>query len=294
MQHPPTKIHIIETIKAPIRSLSFLLLLSYLTLSFGFDAQAENQEKADMKAFEKADQHCQWKEVLFDPGTEDWEENWFLDGKVAAVENVPDGLHLRSGPRNTDHGHHMVLWTKQSFAGNFKLEYEFTRTDFEYRGVCIVYLQATGSGEGPYKEDIWEWRELREEPWMKHYFENLNTYHVSYAAYGNNKGNSKTNDYVRARRYLPSLKGLKGSELLPDYSETGLFKPGVTYKFTIIKVEQDLSMRVVGPEKTSYFHWHNDKFPAIEEGRIGFRQMFMRSAIYKNIRISLCSSEASK
>jgi hypothetical protein len=35
-----------------------------------------------------------------------------------------------------------------------------------------------------------------------------------------------------------------------------------------------------------YFHWENDKFPPITKGRIGLRQMFTRSACYKNFRIS--------
>ena len=89
----------------------------------------------------------------------------------------------------------MVLWTKQSFKGDLKIEYDYTRLDNETRCVNILYIQATGSGEEPYVKDITEWNELRRVPAMKMYFDHMHAYHISYAAW--------RGDYIRGRRYLP-------------------------------------------------------------------------------------------
>jgi hypothetical protein len=238
----------------------------------------------DRKAFEEADNRA-WQEVFFDSCTGDWTEKWFLDGEIAAASSGREGMRLTAGPQFGNNAHHMVLWIKDVFEGDLKIEYEYTRLDFEKRCVNILYVQATGSGQGPYKTDIAEWNELRRIPAMGMYFNHMDTYHISYAAYPNEEDES--DDYVRARRYMPEKQGLEGTDLAPDYFRSGLFKPGVPHRFTVIKRINNLMMRVSNDEKTSYFHWHNDKLPPIEAGRIGLRHMFTRSARYKNFRVSV-------
>jgi hypothetical protein len=51
-----------------------------------------------------------------------------------------------------------VLWTKRSFAGDVRIEYDFTRLDtaLEHTSVCILYIQATGVGNGEFARDIFE------------------------------------------------------------------------------------------------------------------------------------------
>ena len=78
-----------------------------------------------------------------------------------------------------------VLWTKESFSGDIKIEYDYIKTDDESRCVNILYIQATGDEEGVYEKDISKWGKLREIPAMKTYFENMNTFHISYSAFGN-------------------------------------------------------------------------------------------------------------
>lgn len=245
--------------------------------------------------FNEMDQGASWEESFFDAGTGTWEngswmngkwqEKWFLDGAIASVENEPGGMHLRAGPRYKDDAHHMVLWTKREFSGDLKIEYEFTRTDWEDRCVVILYVQSTGSGEAPYTEDVYEWRGLRSVPTMGKYFCNMNTYHISYATHCPSAGNG-TVDYVRGRRYMPEGDTLRGTNLPNEYANSGLWKPYVPYKMTVIKNDREMVMRVVGPDKTSYFHFKNEDLPPITHGRIGLRHMFTRSAIYKNFRIS--------
>lgn len=244
---------------------------------------AEGQAAADKQAFEQAAEGP-WEEVFFDPCTEDWQKRWILDGEIGTVTNTPEGMELVAGPEFRNDAHHMVLWTRREFEGDLRIDYEYTRLDSETRCVNILYVQATGSGQGPYRKDIMEWAELRRVPAMKMYFNHMNTYHISYAAYPNQ--DDETEDYVRARRYMPEKNGLRGTDLEPDYFRTGLFGKGVPHRITVVKRDNDLVMRVSNPEKTSCYHWHNDRLPPIKEGRIGLRHMFTRAARYKNFRIS--------
>jgi hypothetical protein len=226
----------------------------------------------------------EWETVFSDSCTGDWTDNWFLDGEVGHVSNDVEGMTLTAGPEFKNNAHHMVLWTHASFEGDVKIEYDYTRLDESKKCVNILYIQATGSGKGPYVKDITKWNKLRRVPSMRTYYNKMNLYHISYAAFPNNED---TTSYIRGRRYMPNTSpGLKGTELTPDYDINGLFKTGVPHKITVIKKERDLYMKVENAEQTQYFHMSNPKLPIITEGRIGLRHMFTRSARYKNLRIS--------
>ena len=208
---------------------------------------------------------------------------WFLDGQQATVENSPQGLELSAGPEFKNDAHHMVLWTRQSFTGDLKIDFEYTRLDAETRCVNILYVQATGSGVGPYTTDIAQWSKLRTVPAMQMYFNHMHTYHISYAAYPNDQ---TTEDYIRARRYLPEADGLRGTDLAPDYFQTGLFQTGVPHKITVIKRGQELFMHIRNAQKQLLCHWKNESLPPIVGGRIGLRHMYTRSARYREFRVS--------
>jgi hypothetical protein len=248
------------------------------------------------KRFEEMDRAHPWKEVFFDVGTGEpgvvgwkdgvWQKKWFLDGEIAAVTNEARGMHLHAGPRWKDEAHHMVLWTKQEFSGDLKIEYDFTRTDLNDTGsVILIYIQATGDGSEEFPEDIMKWSAKRGVPGMGKYFSNMHLYHISYAT-GSPFIEGNGADYVRARRYMPDGDTLRGTELTPEYADTGVFKPGVTYRITILKEAREISMRVQGPDESRVFWFKNDKLPPITHGRIGLRHMFTRSARYKDFRVS--------
>jgi hypothetical protein len=245
-------------------------------------------EKMDMDSdktvFEKAAQGA-WKNVFQDSCTEDWRANWFLDGEVGTVENSDQGMTLTGGPEFKNDAHHMVLWTKESFEGDLKIEYDYTRLDNENRCVTILYIQATGSGEAPFATDISEWNELRKVPAMRTYFNHMNLYHISYAAFGND--GKATQSYIRGRRYMPNKTGLKGTDLEPDYYFDDLFETGVKHHITVIKRDRDLYMRIENPDGTTFCHMTNPDLPTVTGGRIGLRHMFTRSARYQNIIISI-------
>ncbi len=251
-------------------------------------AENSTETRAEFDRLVDAD----WREVFRDPCTKDWRKLWFLDGQQATVKNTPQGMELRAGPEFRNDAHHMVLWTKQEFAGDLKIAYEYTRLDSETRCVNILYVQATGSGAGPHTKDITEWAELRAVPAMRMYFNHMHTYHISYAAYPNDK--DSTEDYIRARRYMPEANGLRGTDLAPDCFRTGLFKTGVPHKITVIKSGQELFMLIRNDKKQMLCHWKNESFPPILEGRIGLRHMFTRSARYRDFRISTRAANPSQ
>ena len=226
---------------------------------------------------------AKWQEVFFDPGNGDWKKRWFLDGEIATVKSGPNGMELTAGPEFRNDSQHVVLWTRDCFSGDLKIEYDYTRLDDETRCVNILYIQATGSGEGPYEKDIAKWSELRRVPAMRMYYDHMHAYHISYAAFPNNED---VTSYIRARRYLPDASGLKGTVLQPDYYPQGLFKKGVPHKITVIKKSRDLFMRIENAEQTYHCHMTNPNLPPVEEGRVGLRHMYTRSSRYQNFRIS--------
>ena len=243
----------------------------------------------DYKKFQQAEK-AQWRQIFSDSCIGNWKDNWFLDGEIASVSNSEDGMQLTAGPQFLNNAHHLVLWSKNSFKGDIKIDFDYTRLDFEKRCVNIIYIFATGSGQAPYEKDIFSWKELRREPAMSMYFDHMNTYHISYAAFDNM--NPAEPDYVRARRYMPDSEGLENTDLLPDYFNNELFEPGIEHHFTIIKRANELFMRISNAEKTRYYHWENSRTPDIDHGRIGFRHMSTRSARYKDIIISKLETES--
>ncbi|MFD1316408.1 DUF1961 family protein [Namhaeicola litoreus] len=210
-----------------------------------------------------------------------WQEQWFLDGKLAKVVNKSNGFLFSAGPKEGNDSHHAVLWTNDSFEGNVKVEFDFTKKDTMNKYVVIIYLQATGKGVTPYEKDISKWNDLRKVPSMSTYFNNMNALHISYAAFSNGK------EYVRARRY-PVTNELTFKDLVidPSYDDLkGIFKTDVTYHITVLKTKEKLFFKVQGDDKDELFCWDLTLKEPIIEGRVGLRHMFARSAFYENFKI---------
>ncbi|AWB66194.1 hypothetical protein C2869_06985 [Saccharobesus litoralis] len=227
-----------------------------------------------------------WQQVLFDSGEQNWRDNWLVDGLVGTIENTPQGMHIKAGPEAYNHAHHIVAWTKQSFSGDIKIDFEYTRTDNAELFVNVLYLLATGEQTPGFDKDIMNWAEHRQEPFMRHYFGKMNTYHISYAAFGLGEVDAP-DDYIRARRYMPlANQGLKDTALEGDNINTGFFKTGVRHQVSVIKKGDALWMKVANPEQSQVYYWSTASHPAITEGRIGVRHMFTRSALYRNFTVS--------
>lgn len=245
-----------------------------------------NAQKTDNKEFDILNQSSQWKLQFQDSGTKDWQSKWFLDGLQANIKNTKAGMLFNTGIKAGADADHAVLWTKESFKGNLKMEYTFTRKDTATKWAIILYLQAAGTGITPYVEDISKWNHLREIPAMKTYFTNMKALHISYASFENDNNDSKK-DYVRVRQY-PVVKGQNFNTMteIPNaFFETGLFKTDENYKITVIKTKTKLYFKVAGKHASKLFTWDLSNYPELLEGRIGLRQMATRAAIYKAISI---------
>ena len=214
-----------------------------------------------------------------------WSEKWHLDGENAKIIQKDGRLEMYAGGRAYVDADHLVLWTKEEFKGNLKIEYDFTRLDSSgYYCVNILYIQAQGAGRKPFVKDIFKWNELRKVPRMSMYLNNMDTYHISYAVTG--VASEDKPEYIRARRYMPQWeKGLEGTELKPEYLNTGLFKIGVTYHLTFIKYETNLYMNVKGDGQDKTFYFDASAFPKIDKGRVGLRQMYTLNSKYENFRV---------
>ncbi len=254
-----------------------LVLILFILLSFTGKAQ-----EAEFNKLYTLD----WKTVFSYSGNNDWQNMWFLDGQRASIKNMDDGMLFSAGPIEKDNACHAVLWTKQSFEGDLKIEYDFTKMDNIKKWVNIIYIQASGTGEEPYTNDIDLWSHLRTIPYMYTYFNNMNLIHISYAAFANDDSKNKV-DYLRARRY-PVLDGKRFShtQVGKSYDDSGLFVPGIKYHITIIKKDSFVFMKVAGDGKTKYFQWDFSDHPKITEGRIGLRHMWTRCSKYGNFKVS--------
>ncbi len=215
-----------------------------------------------------------------------WRRNWFADGERLKLKTGRNGLTFHAGPTPASDADHSVLWTKKEFEGDLKIEFDFLRLDSATKYVNIIFMLASGSGNGPYDKDISKWSDLRRTPAMRLYFNNMNLYHISFAAFENDNYDPQA-DYIRARRYMPDAgKGLQGTDVLPEYDFTGLFEPGVKHQFTIIRKGTELYMKVSNENLSRIFHWNANNFPELEKGRIGLRLMGSRRSQFASFKVS--------
>ena len=227
-----------------------------------------------------------WRVVFHDPCTRDWREHWTVDGLKATITNSDRGMDFRAGPDRKENASHAVMWTRRSFAGDLRLDYEYTKLDDAAEAVTILYIQATGYGRGGYDKDISKWADKRQVAAMRMYFMYMHLHHISYAAF--KVGNTDpAKDYIRAKRYLPGQEEVRFfKEHGESIYETGLFRKGIPHKITVIKKGNDLFMHIRNSEKELLCHWPTDAAPPVTEGRIGLRHMWTRGARYSDFRIS--------
>lgn len=279
MNQSSNKLQVTTTTKSN-NTLLIFSIVGLLSLLATFSCTEKGKDEFD-KLIESSD----WQLKFSDPCTEAWQSKWFLDGQFATIEHSENGMNFSAGPVNGNDAHHAVLWTKDSFQGDIKIEYNYTRTDSQIVNVNILYIQATGIGRDSFDVDIAKWNDFRTVPAMSKYYRYMKAIHISYAAFKIKNDDPKA-DYIRVRQY-PSVdnKSLRGTEIDPTFYETGLFETGVTYKMTWIKTKKNLFLEVKRNGKVKKYSWVLKQREPITEGRIGLRHMFTRSAIYSDFKI---------
>lgn len=256
---------------------------SYLLIAFSlFLLSCKQPVPTDFTSLNKSNA---WNLQFEDECTGNWQQNWFKDGLIAKVEQDDLGMDLIAGPVNRDDAHHTVLWTKQSFEGDIKMEYEYTRTDSQIVNVNILYVQAQGIGKEGRGADITEWNTYRDTANMWKYYFYMDPLHISYAAFPM-VNEDPDNDYIRIRKYpTPTQEEFKNTEVPPAYFKTGQFLTGVTYKITLIKTGSNLYFNVNGKGEEKLYSWDLSEEQSPQKGRIGLRHMYTRSARYKNFKV---------
>jgi len=270
------------------KKLHFAFLLSgYLLLSLSQSCSPEKHENPEASNTDSSAQ------ILFsDSMSENWKENWFLDGEKATLEHRDDGLFFSGGTvtKMDDpeeyHAHHAVLWTKQEFEGDIRISYQWKRMESSDYGAILLYVQAQGVGEEPYAKDISKWNELRRIPSMDKYFKNMDLLSLS------------IRENLRCKRY--PWFDREGNK----YQAGGLIEPMVDYQDEIVegriydivveKRNPTISMRITDTEtgKVIINHtWDTSKIDErvepdqVTKGRIGLRHMSTRQAIYKDFKV---------
>ena len=240
---------------------------------------AGNSDAEQFAAFENLDLPL----ALGDDGTGDWRDHWALDGERAVVRNTPRGMVFSAGPVAGDHASHAVLWTKKSFSGAMKVEFDFTRLDTINRYVNILYFHAQGIG-GEYGPDIHTWADRREIPYMKTYFEEMNLLHISYAAFGN--ANDDEENYLRVRRYpVTAERTFNEIEVEPTIDDTGCFQPGVLHRMCFVKTADKLALRIRTEAGALHHIWDTASVAPPQSGPLGIRHMCTKCSRYYGLRV---------
>jgi len=238
-----------------------------------------NSNAEEFAAFENLDLPL----ALSDDGTGDWHEHWVLDGERAEVRNTPKGMVFAGGPVTGDQACHAVLWTRKSFCGPMKVEFDFTRLDFIFWGVNILYFHAQGVG-GEFDKDIHKWADRREIPFMDTYFRNMKLLHLSFAAFNNEDGNN--DDYLRVRRYpVAPGRSMDDIEVPPTIDATGFFQAGMLHNMCAVKTADKLALRIRSEAGSLHHVWDTTKVAPPQSGPLGIRHMWTKCSRYANLKI---------
>ena len=258
-----------------------------LLLSLSLGCSPEKRDDPGASGAEAASQ------ILFtDPMSENWPDQWFLDGEKATLQHRDGGLFFSGGTVTKDddpveyHAHHAVLWTKREFEGDIRVSYQWTHVDTSDYGAILLYIQAQGIGEGPYDRDIFLWREMRSVPAMDKYFKNMNLISLS------------IRENVRCKRYpwfdREGNQYADGGLIDPMVEYKEKIEPGKTYRIVVEKRNPMVSFRIIDTatgEATIDHTWDTTKIDEgyevkqITKGRIGLRHMATKQAIYKDFKV---------
>ena len=238
-----------------------------------------------------------WQRAFTDTGGSGWRDRWHLDGKHARIEPGRDGFAFHAGAERGVDAHHAVLWTRPRFEGDVRISYDYTRLDKAEHDATMLYIQATGTGIGPYKKDIMQWANRRTVPAMSKYSQHMDLLHVSYAAMPTSTPLERgvpDRMYSRARRYpIPANAAFEDTIIPRTYFPEDLWQTGVTHHVDVIKRGPMLMMKVT-PEggKSRYRYWNASGWSPIKGGRIGLRHMAGRAARYEDFTVQTLPEDA--
>jgi hypothetical protein len=185
------------------------------------------------------------------------------------VKNSNRGMSLVAGNEEFNPAHNAVLWTKHSFKGDLRIDYDYTRLDRIDQWGNALYIQPPNK-DGEFPQEV------------------MNLLSINYADWGKEDRGS-ADDQIQCSRHQADENGsIIKTKIYPDSFRTGLFDTGKTYHITIIKRGDRLFFNVKDRGgKETLFSWQSPLIEEISGGRIGLHQMWEKSARYKNFSISV-------
>jgi hypothetical protein len=223
-----------------------------------------------------------WREAFVADHKRDWRAEWFLFGDPSrgiTVSNSAAGLTLRAGDGSDPRRDHAVLWSKRTFTGDVRIEYDVTVLDgyaspppkISYCSALLVHAQ----GATNYPSDLAAWTAAQANADTSGNFVNTNTrgLQLNYAFVGDVRGN-------RLR-----LRVNPGYALAGQSDITTLFRQGQTCHVSATKAGALLTVHVTDGKATFSHTFTDAGLAAHGSGRIGLRNMNRREARYANLRV---------
>jgi hypothetical protein len=234
----------------------------------GKSTEVKLEQSTDQTLYEAA-LALKWTTPFFDGCFGDWTAQWQLDGEFATVKNSKRGMSLVAGNEEFNPAHNAVLWTKHSFKGDLRIDYDYTRLDRIDQWGNALYIQPPNK-DGEFPQEV------------------MNLLSINYADWGKEDRGS-ADDQIQCSRHQADENGsIIKTKIYPDSFRTGLFDTGKTYHITIIKRGDRLFFNVKDRGgKETLFSWQSPLIEEISGGRIGLHQMWKKSARYKNFSISV-------
>jgi hypothetical protein len=210
-------------------------------------------------------------ELIYENATgQGWSELWVQDGP-STVRAEQGGLLFHADARQHD-----VLWFRPVIEGDLRIEYDFLPYESP-GGTAILFIQATGDGQGVYEEDILAWRQERSGGEYALYKDHMNYASVSY---------TNPQDEVRFRQG-------PGFDLLERYEGAQeIFERGSMHGIVTTKVGRQVTFQVSNHNagKSRTYRASLSRRPAVTTGRIGLRLMNGRKARFSDFNVYMRSS----
>lgn len=226
-----------------------------------------------------------WRLAFSDNGTGRWSDDWVLFGNPEriSVTNGPDGMTFRAGDGTDANADHAILWSKRSFSGDLRVEWDYTVLDrysstIPPNGYCsALMLYSSGAGTFGLPTELLAWpQQARQADTSGRYFhERTRGLQLNYAFVGDPRGN-------RFR-----IRANPGYLLGTESDETDFFRPGASYHVAVEKTGAVVGVKVAelssGREFSTTFA--DPLLQNYSSGRIGLRNMNRRESRYAKVRV---------
>lgn len=178
-----------------------------------------------------------WIPALVDAGTGRWSDHWLLFGdpdRGITVTNGTDGMTLRAGDGTDPRKDHAVLWTRATFAGDLRIEYDYMvldrystpLTEGGYCSAVLIHSRVTSSSTLPADIANWSAEQRNTDTSGRALNAVMDGLQLNYAFVGDARGNPFR------------LRSNPGYRLVGESAGMPVFDAGTEYHIVVEKVGQ--------------------------------------------------------